>query len=641
MTDQDPTQVYRAPEPESAPAGPPAAPAQSAPPAAADAPPTAADAPPAVPLPPAAAPQFAPAEAAPDTVATSPVAAAPKAARPGRSRLKWVVAGVISLLVVFAAVGAASLLTSDSGDPSVLAWTPADSVAYAEFRLDLPGSQGAELAKVMKAIPGFEDQAAFPVKLSEALDQLVGQATDGSQSYKTDIEPWFGGQVGASVGPLPATADAAGARALVLLSVTDATKASAWADGLVASEGGTTATKTYNGVTITTVSPPAGSSGMAADAHGAYAVTGPVLAIGDLASVKAAIDTGGKTGLPTDNQFQDAEASLTGDRLGFAYVDTAAIVKGATNLAGPAAEALPELPAMVQDFVAPWAAASISVRDGAFVVDTRSPHVESAGAPQNAVSKIPSLVPPTTVFLAEGHDVGKTIKQVKDQLAADPSLGDAVKQVDDALALVGGFDAATGWIGEAGIALTVDGDKVGGGVVIVPTDAAAADKLLGQLKALLQLGGAQAGITVTEEPYAGTTITVIGLGGLAGDVSMFDAPVPADLSIAYAVTDDVVVIGYGTDFVKGVLDASTGASLATTERFSTALDKAGKSNSAMFWVDVAGIRGFIEGMVPADARSDYDANAKPYLAAFDSIIGTTVPGETIDSGTVIISVVGS
>ena len=541
------------------------------------------------------------------------------------------------------AAGATLLLTSDSGDPAVLAWTPADSVAYAELRLDLPGTQDAELAEVMKAFPGFEDQAAFPVKLSEALDQLVGTATDGKQGYRKDIEPWFGGQVGASVGPLPEAADPNAARALVLLSVKDGAKATAWMDDLVKSEGATTATETHNGVTITTVAPPAGSGGEAANVKAAYAVLGPVLALGDLASVKAAIDTKGTSGLPTNTQFQEAEASVTGDRLGFAYADTAAITEGALNLAGDAAATLPDLPSMLQGSLTPWAVAAVSAQDGAFVIDTRSPHTAAAGPPQNAESRIPGLVPPTTVLLVEGHDVGKTMAQVKKQLASDPQLADAVKQVDDALALVGGFDAATGWIGEAGVALTRDGDKVGGGVVVVPTDAAAADQLMGQLKALLQLGGAQAGITVTDEAYGGTTITVVnlgGLGGLLGAATDGAVQAPAELSIAYAVTDEVVVLGYGTDFVKGVLDARTGDSLAKTERFKAALAKAGKSNAALAWVDVAGLRGFAEGMIPSDARGDYDANAKPYLAAFDSIIATVTPGETIDSGTIVISATG-
>ena len=622
MTDQDPTQRFEPPVPDNLPAAgidAGALPAGEAP-----------STPPAPPM-----PMF-------EAVPTTPVAPT-VGARPGRSRLKWLAAGLVTLLVVGTAAGATLLLTSDSGDPAVLAWTPADSVAYAELRLDLPGTQDAELAEVMKAFPGFQDQAAFPVKLSEALDQLVGQATSGKQSYRNDIEPWFGGQIGASVGPLPETADPNAARALVLLSVKDGAKATAWIDGLVKAEGAAMATETYNGVTITTVTPPAGSGVEAAGMKAAYAVLGPVLALGDLTSVKAAIDTKGTSGLPTDTQFKEAEASVTGDRLAFAYVDTAAIAEGAVKLAGDAAAALPDLPSMLQGWMTPWAVAAVRAENGAFIIETRSPHAKTAGPPQNAVSKIPGLVPPTTVFLAEGQDVGKTLAQVKQQLASDPQLADALEQVDAALALVGGFDAATGWIGEAGVALTRDGDQVGGEVVVVPTDPAAADRLMGQLKAFLQLGGAQAGITVTEEAYGGTTITVVnlgGLGGLLGAATDGAVQAPAELSIAYAVTDEVVVLGYGTDFVKGVLDARTGDSLAKTERFSAALAKVGKSNAALVWVDVAGIRGFAEGMIPSDARGDYDANAKPYLAAFDSIIGTMTPGETIDSGTIIISATG-
>jgi hypothetical protein len=525
----------------------------------------------------------------------------------------------------------------------VLAYTPADSVAYAELRLDLPGSQSAELAKVMKAFPGFEDQAAFPMKLSEALDLLVGQATDGQQGYKNDIEPWFGGQIGVSAGPLPTTADPAAARAVALFSVTDAAKATAWADGVAAKSGAATTTETYNGVTITVAEPAAGAGTDAKGMSAAYAVVGPVLAIGDPTSVKAVIDTGGKTGLNTNAQFQEAEASVTGDRLGFAYADLATLAKGATDLAGTVTGALPSLPISLEGRTPPWVAGAVSAKDGAFVMESRSPHLASAGPATNAESKLPGVLPPTTAFLAEGHDVGKTITSVKDQLAQVPELKEPIAQLDDALAIVGGTEAITGWIGEAGVAVTLDGKDVAGGLVIVPNDAAAADKLLSQLKAFIQLGGAQAGLSVTEEDYKGTTITVVdlsGLAALAGNMTAFASPVPTDLKLAYAVTDQVVVISIGTDFVKSVIDASAGESLADTERFSTALTQAGKEHSALFWLDVAATRGFVEGMVPSSDRADYDTNAKPYLEAFDTVIGTSIPGDEIDAGTVIIHVTG-
>jgi hypothetical protein len=304
---------------------------------------------------------------------------------------------------------------------------------------------------------------------------------------------------------------------------------------------------------------------------------------------------------------------------------------------------MPELPAFLDDWATPWVAAAFRASNGAFVVDTRSPHVAAAGAPKNSESKLPGLVPPTTVVLAEGHNVGESLAMLKAELAKDPQLADAVKQIDDALGIVGGFDAATGWMDEVGIAITRDGDTIGGGLVITPTDAAAAEKLMNQLKAFVQLGGAQAGLSVTDEDYNGATITVIDLSGLAGMAESLSpgTTLPSDLKVAFTVTDDVVALGYGTDFVKGVLDARTGDSLAKQERFATALAQAGKSHASLLWLDIAGVRDFVEGMVPSDMKGDYDENAKPYLQAFDSLISTQVPGESIDSGTLIIRVTGS
>ena len=124
-------------------------------------------------------------------------------------------------------------------------------------------------------------------------------------------------------------------------------------------------------------------------------------------------------------------------------------------------------------------------------MESRSPHVATSGPATNAESKLPGVVPPTTVFLAEGHDVGKALTSFKDQLADVPELKEPITQLDDALALLGGPEAIVGWIGEAGVAVTLDGADIAGGLVIVPNDAAAAEKLLDQLNALIQLGGAR------------------------------------------------------------------------------------------------------------------------------------------------------
>src|SRR5262249_4876017 len=159
------------------------------------------------------------------------------------------------------------------------------------------------------------------------------------------------------------------------------------------------------------------------------------------------------------------------------------------------------------------------------------------------------------------------------------------------LAIVGGVQAITGWMGEVGVAVTADATSVNGGVVVTPTDPAAAQQLFAQLKAFIALGGGQAGLKASDEDYKGTTITTVDLAGLAG-MAAGRAGLPAKdtdgLKLAYAVTDQVVVLGT-QDFVKQVLDTKAGgASLAGTDRFKAALDRAGRSHAALFWVDLKG-----------------------------------------------------
>ena len=607
MTDQDPTQQYTPLAPDATTVVP--APAVS-------------------PLPPA------PVSGPVPTEPVSPV----QSSRPGRSRIKWLVALVVTLLVVGTAAGATLMLTGAAGDPAVLSWAPADSILYAEARLDLPGDQKTQLAKAMAAFPGFDDQAAFPTKLNEALDVLVGKASDGKMSYKTDIEPWFGGQVSVSMGPIPASGDASAARGLLLASVTDGAKAGAWATKVLGDAGATTATTTYNGVTINSITPPAGDKSMAG-VQAAWANLGPVLALGDVTSVKAAIDTKGTAGLPTNTQFKTAEASVPGDRLAFAYIDTASVLKGAMAAAGAALPAMPSLPAFAGNLQVPWAALALRAQDGAFVIDTATPHQAAMGPAKTAESKLPSLLPPTTVALVEAHDVGSALESAKSMLAKQPALADGVKQVDDALAIIGGFGAIVDWMGEAGVAVTVDGDKVAGGIVAVPLDPAAPQRLFTQLRGFVELAGGSAGIKVTEVPYAGTTIVVVDLGdigSLAGAATGGAVSVPGNIQIAYAVTDQVVVLGSGPDFVKAVLDARTGDSLAKTDQFASSLKLVDKNNAALMWLNVAGIRGFAETLIPAADKTAYGTDLKPYVAAFDSVIGTYAPGDTLDRTTLVI-----
>jgi hypothetical protein len=99
------------------------------------------------------------------------------------------------------------------------------------------------------------------------------------------------------------------------------------------------------------------------------------------------------------------------------------------------------------------------------------------------------------------------------------------------------------------------------GGLIVERTIGRRQKLFTRLRTFIALGGDQVGATVTDETYNGTTITIVSLdtaklSGMAGG-SAPSLPVPTgNVEIAYAVTDKVVVIGSGADFVKAVLDTT-------------------------------------------------------------------------------------
>ncbi len=126
--------------------------------------------------------------------AAGPVLTAPVGGR--NSRWRWVAALVATLAVVALIGGFLAFLGPRPGTPSLVAgYAPADAAAYAELRLDLPGDQRDRLMSFMSNFPGFADPSTFQQKIDDTLQQVL-RGTDTGLDWKTDIDPWFGGQIG-------------------------------------------------------------------------------------------------------------------------------------------------------------------------------------------------------------------------------------------------------------------------------------------------------------------------------------------------------------------------------------------------------------------------------------------------------------
>jgi hypothetical protein len=610
-------------------------------------------------------------EVPPAPIATTPLGSTPGAAAaagPRRSRARWAAALAIVALIVGVTAIATLSLTGSSSASTVVGYVPVDSVAYGELRLDLPGDQRQEIGKFLSKFPGFADQAALDTKLDEVLDRLLSEGTDGKQTYTRDIKPWFDGELAFSMGPLPADAKAltdpesaaAQTRALLLLSIKDEALARAWFTKTLSDKGVTGTPETYGGTQLTVFANPENAKAQAAFA----VVAGKAALVGDVASVRAAIDTSGGSPLAKSETFAAAKAALTGDDLGFMFVDLRTILDAAMALTESTASAPPINDAMLA-LMPDWAAFRLRVEGDALVMDGVMPHVAAAPGPaNNRTNGVAAFAPPSTIALSAGNDYGATLQETLAIYRQDPALTEVFKSVDQAAGMLGGLDGSVGWMGDTGIVIARNGESVEGGIVSIPVNAPAGRQLLTTLRSFATLGGAQYGITVREEQHAGTTITIIDLGtaedlaalaallggsAAGGDGSFGGLPVPGDatdlpdghIEISYAATDGVVVIGSSPDFVKHVLDAGAGQSLADDARFSGLLGRVGATHTGVSYVDITAARGLIEGLLSKATekeRAEYEESVKPFLTPFDAFIATMVTGNDLEQQHALITV---
>ncbi len=569
------------------------------------------------------------------TIEASPVATTAEPVRTSRGGgLRWGIALLITVVVLGIGAVAALLLTGQAAPSSLVGYAPADSLIYGELRLDLPGDQRQKVGQFLSRFPGFKDQANMPTKVDEVLDRVVMALTSNKQDFTTNLKPWFGGEMGFSVSNLPAMATATPAvndvRFLVLISVTDASKARAWLDPLF--DDVTKTTADHNGTPLVLVG--GGPTKLASGVHG------KVLLIGDEASVRAAIDTNGAGPLAKSDRFAAAHASVRGDSLAFFYVD---FDRYFTWIAS-AAETIPggvgfQFDEAYRKLLPEWGVFRLQSRGDAIAMEFAAPPVETPIKLTNRAGDLARHLPPSTIVLADGHDIGASLLETVNTYRTNPDTAEVFKQVDQVAVLFGGFDAILGWMRDGGFALTRDGDKVDGGIVFSSKDRAGAERLLATLRSYALLGGGQAGlqVKVRDEPYAGTTISVIDLGdwrdiaALAGSGTV--VPFEGRLEVAYAATDEVVVIALGDSFVKAVLDTKSGASLADDARYKSLIERAGAENVGSAYLDITAAREIFESFFRTanpTGFASYQTEIQPYLEPLDAYIQAGTSGDAVN-----------
>jgi hypothetical protein len=584
---------------------------------------------------------------------TTPAVPPPTSPARRPSRVRWAVAVAVVALVVVVSGVAAALLTGSAPNAKILAWAPGNSIVYGEFRLDLPGDQRQNLAEFLSHFPGFDDQAAIDTKLDETFDQFIGRVTEGGQSYTADIEPWFDGEIGFVASDLPnpgATVDPESldtGSAAILLSVKDAALAQAWFDGVAADANPTT--EDYNGVTITSFP----DTEVMRDGPAGFAVTGDVAVLGEVAAIKDVLDTDGASPLTEDAEFAAALISGTGDHIGFVYYDFAAYWDWAMGLSEDADMEALGLADGFRKTLPAWGALWARVEGDALSFQVVSaPPEQRLGTTENRASTLASRAPGTTIAYGEIHDYGKTLTDMIGLYSDVPIPDEEVQQLEQMVGVFGGVEGLVGWIGDVAFVVNDPGEGIEGGILIQPTDATKAENLFLTIRGFLSLGGASLGMSLTDEQYGDATITTVDFGELrrlmeqGGETFTpeeleFFGGADAHVQLSWTVTDDLVVIGLGPEFVKHVLDTEPSTSLAENDRFSSLIDRTGKENAGVTFADITAIRAAIEEFAAGRAGflDHYEGEVKPFLDPFDTVGGSTViGGSNPDKATFLITV---
>ena len=552
--------------------------------------------------------------AAEETVVTdAPVAMTPTAASSSmtmNSRWRWAVVGVATVLVV-GLLGAVFVLAGPrSGTPSTVArYAPADTAVYMEARLDLPGDQGQQLASFMSHFPGFADQGAFQAKVLETLNSLTRMSGSGLD-WQTDIDPWFGGQVGlfmATVAPTVGTPTSM----TMAFSVKQGQQAvlDAWLTPLLGTDW---QQSTYEGQTIWTGAFPDSPSRLSLASNDEALVVS--LRVEDL---QEALDVRAdrEPGMADDQFFLQQLAKLHDDRLGAFYVNYGQMLQALPS----GASMLP--PGCFDDVIS-------QAGDLKFIGEARAqndhlvftervqvPTIAGvSAAPNYRPADIAARAPQDAVLFYELPQLGASVRVLVKELLDCAGAGGGTLDPGSFQTLLGTapedfFD----FVVDAALIVTNNDGLYGGGIVATVDDETVArvrvERLLTAVRALAQLGGA---VTIEERQHGQATITVIRASGLPAEVPF--------QSLALTVTGGHLVMGLD-DFVTRVIDQTAADSLAATPRFKAALAAAGGANSyAAMFLDIGAIRASLEGLIPPDSRAQYDSEIKPFVEPIDYLM---------------------
>jgi hypothetical protein len=491
------------------------------------------------------------------------------------------------LLLTIAVLSVAALPAAGCGDGDEAAsgaaeLAPASSTIYGEFTIKPEGDQKQAIESILDKFPGG---GQADDKLRELIEKGL-RDSDAQFTFKDDVEPWLGGEVGFFVSGLDATGDFKESAGLVATEDEDASL-----EALEKAAEGEITRKTHNDVEYLID----GSDGDAAAVFEAFVV------LGNEAGVKAVIDATKQDSRLSDNEnFKNTVESAAEDRLGLLYFNT------------------PELSRTIQESAAPL--------PDSFDRFFEEPFVATVDADDDGVvfeGNVPEELAKTFGFFGQGSELLAELPADSWLALAQTDFGKLLDFYVEAFAGAAGgraaleqqFRAATGldlqkdvidWMGDFGV--FVRGTSVSaldGALVVETRDEAASKRFIDALERLARTQGqGDVQIGPLSAPGGGDGFTGTGP----------DVPKPVHVFQK----DGLVVFAYGDAAANDAVDASD--TLGNSPDFTSVSDSLGDYDVSLYVL----MQPILELAESAGAGSEQGyQEAKPYLDAITGVMGGT------------------
>lgn len=486
---------------------------------------------------------------------------------------------VIALVTLFGLIGAAFvagyLVLFSAATDRAAAIAPGDSVVYLNVYLQPSAPQQMNLAGLIGRLPGFADDASLDDKIDQLVENLLGEL---GLDYSDQVKPWLGTQVALAAWPSPG--GSATPAAALMVEVKDRPAAEAAVPELVGSDGSAFAAEAYRGVEL-----------QVAD-DTTYGFVGDMLVIGQaVESVRAIIDAQQDgDGLADRDAFRMTMAGVESDHLASLYADL-----GAIATATGAGEQLSGLTVVGAALVAEPDGLRLSGR-APFDADRAAPSARAGFALGGEPSSLVDWMPEGTVAELVIFGLAQTLEDAEAVVGSNPAGQELTVALDTiraaaALGLGIDIDADVLPLLDREIAIAVGAADAGGlpsgQLLLRPEDPAAAETRLADIaERLVEMGAVE-----RTESVPGAEVTVL--------------TVPQVGEIAYAVVDDIVIIGLDTTDVEAAIAAhADGRAVGASDDYTRTFDLAGERAGNEVYVNIGVLVDLMgDGLeLPDDAR---------------------------------------